>query len=232
MIALFGLDPSLRAGGQDLLRLVCPAGSSAFELSLYHPLDRRDPLCYGQVCDTLSGHMHVLLYVLNDLRAPRFDVDCLPDGTPTRFGTDCRNLPAEQAALRAGLAPGQVRPGVRLLGPVVRCFEAFAASLGQDLYFAEPLHYHNAVIFERYGFLYERGRLLMQRIQAGFEPGGALAACLDGATPFRQPEAAGSVRLRSWALYDGLLDEPFHDVTMYKIIGQPGQVNTCPGCAW
>ncbi len=233
LIALFDLPPDLRAAdGQDLLRLVCPAGSPGFELALYHPLQPRDPLCYGQVCDTVTGQVHVLLYTLNDPRAPRFDVDCLPDGRSTRFGTECRNLPAEQAALLAGLAPGQARRGMRLLGAVVRQFEAFVARLGQSLYFAEPLYYHNAVIFERYGFRYERGRRLMERIQAGFELGGDLAARLDCSTPFRQPEAAGSIRLRSWAIHDGLLGEPFHDVTMYKIISQPAQVNTCPGCEW
>jgi acetoin utilization protein AcuC len=96
----------------------------------------------------------------------------------------------------------------------------------------EPLYYHNAVIFERYGFAYQAGRRLMDRIQAGFQPGGELATRLDGSTPFRQPGAGNSIRLRSWAIHDGLLGEPFTNVTMYKRLGKHAAVSTTPGCDW
>jgi acetoin utilization protein AcuC len=176
--------------------------------------------------------VHILLYVLNDPDSPRFDVDRMPDGRPTRFGILCRNTQAEQAALEFGLAPGQIRKGLRMLGEAIQAFEDFVASLGHDLYFAEPLYYHNANIFEHYGFAYQRGRRLMERIQTGFQPGGDLLSGLDGSTPFRRPEAAGSIRLRSWAIHDGLLGEPFTNVTMYKTVGKHAGLNTCPNCHW
>jgi hypothetical protein len=66
------------------------------------------------------------------------------------------------------LSPGQVRRGLRLLAPAIETFEQFVASLGHDMYFVEPLYYHNAVIFERYGFTYQMGRRLMERIESGF----------------------------------------------------------------
>ena len=72
----------------------------------------------------------------------------------------------------------------------------------------------------------------MQRIHEGFAEGGDLRAMLDGSTPFRQPEAANSIRLRSWALHDRLLGEPFSAVTMYKRLGVMANVDTCPGCDW
>lgn len=219
---------------QDTARfqLSCPSGSGLAEMRLYHQAGFPDPILYGQITDTLNGQIHVLLYILNDPRSPRFDVDVMPDGTPTRFGTVVRNLPAEIAAMEYGLAPGQVRRGLRMLEPAIRRFEHFVSSLGQEMYFNEPLYYHNAVIFERYGFAYAKGRRLMERIQAGFAPGGDLLPLLDGSTPFRKPEAAHSIRLRSWALHDRLLGEPFTNVTMYKYIGKNAGINTCPDIAW
>jgi hypothetical protein len=174
----------------------------------------------------------VLLYILNDPEAPRFDIDRMPDGTPTQFGTQCRNIGAELAAMRAGIAPGQVRRGLRLLGPAIQAFEMFLESLGHDLYFVEPLYYHNAIIFERYGFSYEKGRSLMQHIQKEFSPGGMLLERLNGTNPFRQPGAAGSIRLRSWAIHDGVLQQPFTNVTMYKRVGRSSGIITCADCTW
>ncbi len=216
----------------DLLKLKAPPGSVTVEMELRHAPEFPDPLLYGHLVDTLSGHIHILLYILNDPDSPRFDVDRLPDGTPTKFGTLARNVDAELAAMRFGLAPGQVRRGLRLLGSAIQAFERFIESLGQDLYFAEPLYYHTAVLFEHYGFAYQKGRRLMERIQRGFAGNGDLIPMLDGSTPFRSPQAAHSVRLRSWAIHDNLLGEPFTDVTMYKRVGKLAGINTCADCDW
>jgi len=169
---------------------------------------------------------------LNDPHSPRFNGEILPDGSSTRFGTLKRNLEAETAAMQAGLAPGQVRRGLRLLAPAIIAFENFVASLGHEMYFVEPLYYHNAVIFERYGFTYQMGRRLMERIETGFADGSELLHKLDGSTPFRQREAAHSIRLRSWAIHDEILGEPFTNVTMYKRIGKSAGITTCPSCTW
>jgi len=218
--------------GRDLLRLSCPAGSTDVEMELRHSFDAPDPLLFGHLTDTINGMVHILLYVLNDPDSPRFDIDCMPDGSLTHFGTRGRNLEAEISAMQFGLAPGQIRRGLRLLGPAIQAFERFIQALGHSLFFAEPLHYHNAVLFEHYGFTYEKGRKLMDRIQRGFAPDGDLFAKLDGSTPFRKPEAMNSVRLRSWAIHDNLLGEPFTGVTMYKRVGKEAGVNTCLECAW
>jgi len=134
--------------------------------------------------------------------------------------------------MNAGLSPGQIRQGPHLLRAALNSFEAFIQSLEHDLYFAEPLYYHNAIIFEHYGFAYQQGRRFMQRIQAGFDSGGDLLPLLDGSTPFRQPEAAQNIRLRSWAIHDGILGEPFHNVTMYKEIDKHAGVSTFSDCRW
>jgi len=206
-------------------------GTADVEMSLFHRRDFPDPILYGHLTDTVNGQIHVLLYVLNDPASPRFDVDQMPDGRPTRFGTLRRNLEAERAALAAGLAPGQVRRGLRMLQAAVIGFESFIEDLGHDLYFVEPLYYHNAVIFEGYGFAYQQGRKLMERIHRGFSAHGDLVDKLDG-SPFRPAAARQSIRLRSWAIHDGILDEPFTNVTMYKRIGRQAGVSTTENTEW
>ena len=72
----------------------------------------------------------------------------------------------------------------------------------------------------------------MERIQEGFQSNGDLWLKLDGSTPFRKADAAASIRLRSWAIHDGLLGEPFTNVTMYKRVGRHSGVCTFAGCEW
>ena len=218
--------------GNPLLNLRCAPGSPSLELTLRHQANFPDPILYGHLTDTLNGQIHVLLYILNDPDSPRFAVDRMPDGWPTVFGTRFRNLEAETLAMEAGLAPGQVRRGLRMLSAAVASFEGFVSSLGQQYYFAEPLYYHNALIFEHYGFAYQTGRKLMERIQNGFKEGGDLSSRLDGSTPFRQPDCTASIRKRSWAIHDGILGEPFDQVTMYKQVGKSAGLNTCFDCSW
>jgi hypothetical protein len=217
---------------KELLQFRYADGASDVEMRLYHQPGFQDPVLYAHLTDTMNGQIHVLLYILNDPASQRFDVDRMPDGSPTRFGTLKRNLEAEQAAMQQGLSPGQVRRGLRLLQPATAAFEEFITSLGHELYFVEPLYYHNAVIFERYGFAYQMGKRRMDNIQAGFQEGGELSQKLDNSNLFRVSNAANSIRLRSWAIHDGILGEPFTNVTMYKRVGKSAGINTTPGCAW
>jgi hypothetical protein len=232
LLKKFDIPPLSSAIGRNLLQFRFAAGSSDVEMSLYHQPDFPDPIFYAHLTDTMNAQIHVLLYILNDPGSPRFDVDRMPDGTPTKFGTFQRNIEAEENALEAGLAPGQIRRGLRMLSQAIEAFEKFATALGHDMYFIEPLYYHNAVIFERYGFAYQMGKRLMDSIHAGFQPGGDLNAQLDGSTAFRRPEAGNGIRKRSWAIHDGILGEPFTKVTMYKRVGIQAGLNTAPDCAW
>jgi hypothetical protein len=229
----FQIDAELRdRDGNDLAEFRCEAGATDVVVVLRHAPEAEDPLLYSHVTDTVSGQIHVLLFIVNDPTSPRFDVDRMPDGEATQFGLLRRNLEAEIAALRFGLAPGQIRRGLRLLEPAVKAFEGFVEKLGRDLYFVEPLFYHNAVLFERLGFSYQRGRRLMEGIHLGFQPGGGLVAQLDGATPFRHAEAGSSIRGRSWAIHDGILGYPFQDVTMFKHLRARASLSTFPNAPW
>ena len=132
----------------------------------------------------------------------------------------------------AGLAPGQIRRGLRSLAHTVPTFEAFVESLGHSVFFIEPLFYHNAVIFERYGFAYLVGKRRMEALHREFQLGGSLAERLDGSSAFRVSANANSIRGRSWAIHDGVADEPYSGVTMYKRVGDNASINTFPDSAW
>jgi len=230
---VFGLRPDLRdASGRPLARLQASAGSTDVVLDVRHALGAQDPTLYAHLTDTINGQIRVLLYVINDPRSPRYDVDRMPDGTPTVFGTSLRNIEAEEAALGDGLAPGQIRRRLGILRESVTTFEEFVASLGHEVFFIDPLFYHNAIIFEGYGFGYESGRRLMEEIDRGFSPGGDLDLNLDPGNPFRAPEAGLSVRGRSWSSQDGILGVAYSGVTMYRHLGQDAALRTAAVTTW
>lgn len=219
LLDLYSVSPDLYdQNGSDLFHLNCESGATDAELALYNQADASDPIIFGHITDTIHGQLHILLYGMNDVHSPRFDVDRMPDGSKTNFGTNQRNLAEEIKAFQAGLAPGQIFRGPRLFKESLKQFEKFVACLGQDLFFVEPLFYHVAIIFERYHFQYQTGKRFMKRIDEGFSQGGDLLPLLDVSNPFRDPKSADQIRLRSWAIHDNILGEPFDNVTMYKTI--------------
>lgn len=215
-----------------IIKLRCPAGSSAVEISVYADDTAHDPMLFLQMGDTINYQLAVLMVIVNDLAAPRFDIDLDHAGQPNQLGTQQRNIVEETRAMQAGLVPGQIRRGLRIFRPALTTFEAFVCNMGHALFFMEPMFYHNAIIFERYGFAYERGQQKMRTIHREFQPGGSLHALLDGSTPFRQPDAHRSIAGRSWAIQDGILGEPFTGVKMYKRVGAHAGVQTFPDAQW
>ena len=232
LILRFGIEPDEVAAGADPALFRIDARSRSVALSLKHAPDAEDPLLYLQLADTASGQIEVVLFVVNDPRAERFDIDRLPDGTPTHFGTQARNVAEEIRAKDAGLAPGQVRRGLRLTRNLVPILERFVANLHHDAYYIQPLAYHNAILFERLGFAYVMGLGRMEWIHREFLPGGLLYRRLDGSTPFRQPGAQETVRGRSWAIHDGIMGMPYEGIKMYKQVGIHAGVITFPNALW
>ncbi|MCU0512655.1 MAG: hypothetical protein MUE40_08790 [Anaerolineae bacterium] len=229
----FGIDPLTHEyNGHPVIQVVAHAGSRAVEIIVRREALDRDPLLYLNMADTFNNQLLVLLVVVNDPDAPRFNIDVDAQGNSTHFGTSGRNIPAELAAMQAGLAPGQIRRGRRAFKRSVPIFEDFVRRMGHDLFFIEPLAYHNAIIFERYGFAYLRGQKEMATIHREFQPGGEFHRRLAAGNPFRQPDAWQSVRGRAWAIHDGILGHPFTGFQMYKRIGKNAGVNTFPDALW
>jgi hypothetical protein len=210
----------------------CSHGSRAVEIIVKADPADIDPVLYLNMADTFNHKLMVLLVVVNDPDAPRFNTDVDIHGNRTHFGTTSRNIYAEKAAMEAGLAPGQVRAGLRVFKQSVPVFEQFVQNMGHDLFLIEPLSYHNAIVFERYGFNYVQGRQEMAHIHDEFQPSGELYEKLNADNPFRHPDAWKTVRGRSWAVHDGILGHPFTGFQMYKRVGLHAGVNTFPESVW
>jgi hypothetical protein len=227
-----GIDPGQDIKETRVIQVRCPSGSNSVEISAYHALGARDPVLYLQMGDTFNSQLVVLLVIVNDPNSPRFDIDVDEHGNSTQLGTAGRNIPEELRAMQAGLGPGQVRRGMRIFRSGLPVFDDFVTCMGHDLYFIEPLFYHNAITSERYGFAYARGLQKMRAINDAFLPGGQLHAKLPGESPFRPPDAWRTVLGRSWAIHDGILGEPFTGVQMYKRAHRAASVDTFPHARW
>jgi hypothetical protein len=232
--ARFGVDPTtgLNAVGHHLLRVVAPSEQSWARIELRASRDDRDPLV---LVDVEMGPFAVpeLSFVqVTDPGAERFGIDRDEEGQDTLFGTVTRNLAEERRALVAGLAPGQVRRGLRLLGRVLDAMDDFCRLLGKELFLVEPLFYHSALLYERHGCDYFLGRELMEAIDGEFRRGGRLHRALDGSTAFREADFAWTIRGRSWAIHDGILGglegTAWGGVKMYRRVGRPASVATFP----
>ncbi len=237
LLVAYHIDPItwLGADGSRHVLAVAPPDKGQVKIVARHEAGARDPLAYIELVDTPFNSINVVLLVLNDPHAPRFDTDVDEAGRPTLFGTLQRNLAAEQAAMQAGLAPAQVRAGLRASGSAQLHLEAFLALLGHDVYYGEPLTYAAAILFEQRGFSYVSGRRAMEAIDREFRPGGALHAALDGSSPFRQPQQWRTVRGRAWAIHDGILEAiglQWDGLRMSKRLGRHAGVNTFAGAEY
>lgn len=218
--------------GDERLQIHSPHDTRSVEIIVYHAPGATDPVLYLQMADTLNYQIALLLLVINDPDAPRYNTDIDESGLPTRFGTLRRNIPEEIRAMQAGLAPGQVRRGLRLSHKYIPVLEQFITRTGHEMVIIDPLTYNNAIVYERYGFAYFQGRMRMEWIDSVLRPGGEYFDRFDGSTPFRQPDSWRTIRGRSWAIHDGILGEPFGDFRMYKQTGKEAGVNTFPDGTW
>jgi hypothetical protein len=236
--ARFGVDPStgLNGAGHRLLRIFAPPEQSWARVELRASRDDRDPLVLVDVEVGPFGVPELSFVQVTDPEAPRFGIDRAEDGQDTLFGTVARNLAEERRAVAAGLAPGQVRTGLRLLGRVLDAMEEFCRLFGNELFLVEPLFYHSALLYERHGCDYLLGRDLMQTIDSEFRPGGRLHRALDGSTEFRQAGFDRTIRGRSWAIHDGILGTldgvTWGAVKMYRRAGHPAYVSTFPAATY
>jgi GNAT superfamily N-acetyltransferase len=230
VIELLNLDPASGrdARGNPLVTYVCPPDQGFVRIEVRtHPPDQ-DCVYLLKLTQPTEEFVEIAFILANDPHAERFDVDRDPAGNPLGILSGIRNAAEEVRAMRAGLAPGQVRRGLRLFRQVLPLVESFASELGKQQISIEGLCYHHAILYERYGFGYLTGRDRLEDIHRGFEPGGVLHRRLDGSTPFRMPEAAATVRGRSWAIRDGILEEAWRIPRLYRIVGQAMAMPTFP----
>lgn len=227
----FKLDPNSLTDpqGAPVARVDASSREASVRLVVKHRADVLDPALFLRLDETRYGNLQITWIILSDPEGPRFGIDLDDQGNVTELGARFRNLREEESALRAGLAPGQIRPGLRMLREVLDRIEAFGSRLEKPALVLEAFFYHNALIYERHGFGYLAGQDRMEAIHRGFLPGGALEPLLDGRTSFRAPRAGATIRGRSWAIHDGILPGRWWPPMMYRPMGVRFQVGTAPG---
>lgn len=233
MLAL--MDPPLRGPLQEdeRFKVTCAEKWGLVEIHLRARADDRDPLIFVELSDMAFGQVDLGMIIINDPNSERFDIDVTPDGTPTYLGTAARNIAEEERAMKAGLAPGQVRRGLRMFKKFLPLLERFVDSLGKEVIIVDALTYNSTLLYEKYGFGYVGGgQILMERINRDFQPGGRLWRKLDGSTPFRQPGAHATIRGRSWAIHDGILNGGWEEPRMFKRVFMHAGIVTFPGAQY
>ena len=232
LFATLGIDRNtfLNRRGEKGVQLHTPETHGFVSIDVKKEAEDQDSVFFLQLSDTpFMDNLELSFVVINDPKGERYNIDRDPQGRDTLFGTTLRNIGEEERAMKAGLAPGQVRPGLRLLQEMLGLLERFASRLGTSIISCEALFYHNAIKYERYGFGYLEGRKMMEEIDQGFSPGGSLYEKLDHSSPFRRKGAEKTVRGRSWAIQDGILGTPWASPRLYKPLGKVVGVNTFHG---
>lgn len=238
LLARFGVERASLANGagERLVRITASEDKPWARVELRAREQDRDPVLLVDIGMSAFGVPELALVQINDPVAPRYGIDRDADGHDTLLGTASRNVGEEARAQADGLAPGQVRRGLRMLRRVLERMDGFCRLLDCEFYLVEPLFYHSALLYERHGCDYFIGRERMERIHEGFRPGADLCGRLDGSSPFRRPGVEETVRGRSWAIHDGVLGEPFTDgatmVKMYRVPGRPATVTTFPAARY
>jgi len=234
VIALLHLDPATGRDPQSnrLVTYICPPDQAFVRIEVRTHPSGRDYVYLLKLTQPTEEFLEIAFIITNDPQAERFDVDRDPSGNPVGILSGIRNPAEEVRAMQAGLAPGQVRRGLRMFRQVLPLVESFAGELGKEQISIEGLFYHHAILYERYGFGYLTGRDRMEEIHREFQPGGMLHRRLDSSSPFRMPDAAGTVRGRSWAIRDGVLEQPWRVPRLYKIVGQAMGMPTFPDCVY
>jgi hypothetical protein len=217
------------------VKLVAKNESDRVKISAWHGDDPENEFFYLELADNSYNVIDLNFLLVNNPTSKRFRTDCDEQDRETLFGTVHRNLVEEEKAMQAGLAPGQIREGLRCSQLVISHIETFLTMMAHHAIFLEPLSYVSAWIFEKRGFAYSKGHQLMDTIHKEFQPGGELHRALDGSSPFRQPDQWKTVRGRAWAIHDGILeviDKKWDDLRMIKQVGRHAGVNTFPGAEY
>lgn len=220
---------------EEQVSLEARPDSDRVKLTIWRGADPAEQVLLLELADNQFNGIDLNFVISSDPDAPRYDIDQTVDGKDTGFGTLQRNLQAEEEAMQAGLAPAQVRRGLKRSREIFSHLEIFLSMLAHHAIYLEPLTYASAWLFERRGFAYVQGHQLMDSIHREFQPGGKLHAALDGSTAFRQPDQWRSVRGRAWAIHDGVLDvidKKWDGLRMVKQVGKHAGAETFPGAIY
>ena len=122
LFSLFGIDRNrlMNRQGERVVQFHTPESHGFASIDVKQNPDDQDSIFFLQISDTpFMDNLELSFVVVNDPRKERFNIDKDEEGKDTLFGTALRNIAEEKRAMKAGLAPGQVRPGLKLLGEFI-----------------------------------------------------------------------------------------------------------------
>ena len=230
LLSTYEVDPTtlLNREGHRAFQFDFPPDQGMVKIQFRRSVSEGDPIVFIQLSDTSYNQVEFEWVILNDPDSERFQIHITDTTQFLPPGSEFRNIPEEIRAMKAGLAPGQVRKGLHKFPEIMELLESFLTRLNIHLVYGYPYAYHNAIELERIGYFYGTGKESMVEIDQGFQPGGKLFQRLDGSTPFRQPGMEKTVRSRSWAIHDGIIDKPWICPMMIKLIGRKEKDYTFP----
>jgi len=229
----FAINPRTWKNPDGLIqvKLIADYGSDHIKISAWHGENPGNEFFYLELADNVYNGIDLNFVLVSNPMSERFGTDFDEQDRETLFGTVHRNLLEEEKAMRAGLAPGQIREGLHSSQMVINHIETFLTMMAHHAFFLEPLTYVSALIFEKRGFAYAKGHHMMDNIHREFQPGGKLNNALDGSSVFRQPDQWKTMRGRAWAIHDGILDVidgKWDGLKMIKQVGRHAGVETFP----
>ena len=230
LLTTYGIDSVslLDREGHPAFQFDFSPDKGVVKIQFKRSISETDPIVFIQLSDTSYNQVEFEWVIINDPDSERFRIHISDNTQFLPPGSEFRNVPEEIRAMKAGLAPGQVRRGLRKFPEIMELLESFLTRLNIHLVYGFPYAYHNAIELERIGYFYGTGKELMVEIDQGFQPGGKLLQRLDGSTPFRQPGMEKTIRGRSWAVHDGIMDNPWVCPMMIKMIGRKLKDYTFP----
>jgi hypothetical protein len=234
----FDINPVnlLGSEGQKIVRFFCPPEDDTCLVEIKMP-DTEDPVYSIQIYDTIDqSSLELDFLIINNPMSEKFNTDTDEYGRDTMFGWASRNRAEEEKAFLAGYYPGQTRKGLGLTTQVITSLDMFCQILSIGIVKLDALFYHNAITYERLGFSYYEGYREIQRIHELFQPGGKLYNKMDDSSVFRKRELAGTVRGRSWAVHDNIINEIEDEIlnngwvspVMYRMVEKPRAMVTFP----
>jgi len=230
LLTLYGVNPVslLNQEGHKTFQIECPPDRGIVKIQFRRSISETDPIVFIQLSDTSYNQVEFEWIIINDPDSERFQIHISDSTQFLPPGSEFKNVSEEVRAMKAGLGPGQVRKGLRKFPEIMELVESFLTRLNIHLVYGFPYAYHNAIELERIGYFYGTGKELMVEIDQGFQPGGNLFNRLDGSTPFRQPGMEKTIRGRSWAIHDEIMDKPWICPMMIKMIGRKEKDYTFP----
>jgi hypothetical protein len=149
VLADFDINPRTWMNPDKLLqvRLEAEKDSNKVKIHAWYGEDQYNEFFYLELADNAYNGIDLNFLVVNNPLSPKFRTDFDNEGRETLFGTVHRNLVEEEKAMRAGLASGQIREGLRCPQIVFNHVETFLTMMAHHAIFLEPLSYVSAWIF-------------------------------------------------------------------------------------